>query len=161
MIYSSYLGGERTDEGRSIVVSGGMVYVTGWTSSGGFPVAGNAFQSQTSGGGDIFITGLDITRGFDGIVYSTYLGGTGDDEPRKMILEKSGTLLLTGVTLSSDFPTTAGAVQPTQGGNGNAFVVRFDPARHLPAGCSIPPIWEEREVTWDVTSRRMETARCT
>jgi hypothetical protein len=128
IVYSTYLGGERTDEGRGIVIAPtGRVYVTGWTSSGGFPSVGNAYQAQSQGGGDIFIAGLDLSLGAGALVYSSYLGGGGDDEPRKLALDASGSLLLTGFTLSTNFPTTSGAYQPTQGGIGNAFVVKFDP----------------------------------
>ena len=128
LVYSTYLGGERTDEGRGIVVaSTGRVYVTGWTSSGGFPTVGNAYQGSNQGGGDVFIAGLDLQLGAGALVYSTFLGGSGDDEPRKLALDASGSLLLTGFTLSKDFPTSSGAFQPTNGGIGNAFVVKFDP----------------------------------
>ncbi|MEO8126414.1 MAG: SBBP repeat-containing protein, partial [Bryobacteraceae bacterium] len=54
MSYSTYLGGERTEEGRGIVVApSGRVYITGWTSSNGFPTIGNAFQGSNQGGGDV------------------------------------------------------------------------------------------------------------
>ncbi len=128
LVYSTYLGGERTDEGRGIVVaSTGRVYVTGWTSSNGFPAVGNAYQGSNQGGGDVFIAGLDLKLGAGALAYSTYLGGSGDDEPRKLALDTSGSLLLTGFTLSKNFPTSDGAYQPTSGGVGNAFVVKFDP----------------------------------
>ena len=128
LVYSTYLGGERTDEGRGIVVaSTGRVYVTGWTTSNGFPTVGNAYQGSNQGGGDVFIAGLDMKLGAGALVYSTYLGGSGDDEPRKLALDASGSLLVTGFTLSKNFPTSDGAYQPTNGGIGNAFVVKFDP----------------------------------
>lgn len=132
LVYSTYLGGERTDEGRGIVVdSTGRVYVTGWTSSNGFPSVGAAYQSSNQGGGDVFIAGLDMKLGAGALVYSTFLGGNGDDEPRKLALDASGSLLLTGFTLSKNFPTSSGTYQPTNGGIGNAFVVKFDPRQNF------------------------------
>jgi hypothetical protein len=128
IVYSTYLGGERTDEGRGIVAApDGRVYVTGWTTSNGFPTIGNTYQGGPQGNGDIFIAGLDFSLGAGALVYSTYVGGTGDDEPRKLALDPSGSLLLTGFTLSTNFPVTSGAYQPTQGGIGNAFAMKFDP----------------------------------
>jgi len=126
--YSTYLGGERTDEGRGIVIApSGRVYITGWTSSNGFPTIGNAFQGSNQGGGDVFVAGLDLGLGAGALTYSTYIGGSGDDEPRKLALDASGALLLTGFTLSKNFPTSSGAYQPTNGGISNVFVVKFDP----------------------------------
>ena len=46
-----------------------------------------------------------------------------------MALDSAGKLLITGFTLSNDFPVTPDAAQPRPGGNGDVFVVRFDPSR--------------------------------
>src|SRR5262249_32756421 len=126
--YSSYLGGEKSDVGRAIAVApSGLVYFAGSTYGETFPIAGNALQPNTAGGGDIFLCEMDLTRsGEPGLLYSTFFGGSGLDEVRKMMLDSSGKLLLTGVTTSPDFPVTAGAVQPTFAGVANAFLARLD-----------------------------------
>jgi hypothetical protein len=126
--YSSYLGGELTEEGRAIAVApSGIVYFAGDTVSTMFPLAGNSYQPTPFGGGDIFLAEMDLTKsGIDSLVYSTFLGGSGLDTVRKMILDSSGKLLLTGYTLSTDLPVTQGALQSTLNGIANVYVTRLD-----------------------------------
>jgi hypothetical protein len=126
--YSSYLGGELTEEGRAIAVApSGIVYFAGDTVSTVFPLAGNSYQPTPFGGGDIFLAEMDLTKsGVDSLVYSTYLGGSGLDAVRKMIIDSSGKLLLTGYTLSPDLPVTPDALQSTFRGIANVFVTRLD-----------------------------------
>jgi beta-propeller repeat-containing protein len=50
------------------------------------------------------------------------------DEVRSLSLDANGKLILSGWTLSADFPVTANALRPTYGGAGNAFVARVNPA---------------------------------
>jgi hypothetical protein len=128
-VYSSYLGGESTEQGRAIAVtpSGSAVYFAGDTVSTLFPLAGNSYQPTPFGGGDIFVAQMDLSKsGIDSLVYSTYLGGSGLEAVRKMVLDASGKPLLTGYTLSTDFPVTAGAVQSNLRGIANVFVTRLD-----------------------------------
>src|SRR2546426_1440159 len=62
------------------------------------------------------------------LFYSTYLGGSGDDEGRGIAVDADGNAYVTGFTKSPDFPTTAGALQPTFGGGSvDAFVTKLDP----------------------------------
>ena len=128
LVFSTYLGGELTDEGRSIVVApSGAVFVAGNTFSTQFPQAGNQYRPDAAGGGDIFVVQMDLSKsGVDTLVYSTYLGGSGLDAVSRMALDSAGRLLLTGYTLSTDFPTTGDALQTRNAGIANAFVTRLD-----------------------------------
>ena len=75
LVYSTYLGGSGDDRGLGIAVDGaGNAYVTGWTTSTNFPTL-NAYQRIT-GNGDAFVTQLNATG--SALLYSTYLGGSGD-----------------------------------------------------------------------------------
>jgi hypothetical protein len=77
LIYSTYLGGGGHDEGSGIAVDGnGNAYVTGFTNSSNFPTL-NPYQTY-QGGGDVFVTKLSSTG--NSLIYSTYLGGAGDDQ---------------------------------------------------------------------------------
>ena len=61
------------------------------------------------------------------ITYSTYLGGSGDDEPIWSDIDQAGNFYVTGITFSPDFPTTRGAFQPTfGGGDADAFVTKMN-----------------------------------
>ncbi|MEK7409734.1 MAG: SBBP repeat-containing protein [Acidobacteriota bacterium] len=129
-VYSSYLGGGAIDEARGIAAApDGRVYVTGTTFSPTFYATGHSFRPTYNGGGDVFVTHLDLSKGgYDALVYSTFLGGAGNEEPRRMILDASGQLLITGYTLSSDFPVTPGAFQPAPRRTGQVFLTRLDPS---------------------------------
>jgi len=76
--YSTYLGGNQNDQANDMAVgSDGSVYVTGRTASDNFPIE-NPYQSSYSGGSwDAFVSKLSSTG--TSLVYSTYLGGSGDD----------------------------------------------------------------------------------
>ena len=134
LVYSTYLGGSGDDwggVGGSISVApAGRITVGGFTGSLDFPVTQGAFQETFAGGDgshcgfpcDLFVARLN--RAGSGLVYSTYLGGTGDDGSPFVAVDRYGRTHITGQTDSTDFPTTAGAFQETaSGGGGDMFVV--------------------------------------
>jgi len=130
--YSTYLGGEKVEVCRALAVGpDGLVYVAGTTQSAEtFPVLGHGFQPSYRGYGDIFLTVLDPRRpGYEAVVYSTFLGGSSVDEVRGIALAPDGGVLLTGYTLSTDFPVTWDALQSKARGTGDVFVTKLDPAR--------------------------------
>ena len=102
LLYFTYLGGTGNDEGRGIAVgSDGCAYVTGWTESDDFPVV-NGFQATRSGGKDAFVVKLSPEG--DRILFSTYLGGEGNDEARGIAIKQSGEIYIAGTTESRTFP---------------------------------------------------------
>ncbi len=126
LIYTTYLGGSGTDGAAGIAVDGaGNAYVTGTTDSADFPTTTGAYQTNYAGGNqtsytngyDAFVTKLNATG--TALLYSTYLGGSGDDFGYGIALDSSGNGYITGTTTSTDFPTTAGAFQTFNGGVGN------------------------------------------
>jgi hypothetical protein len=130
LAYSTYLGGELSDDGFAIAVTpSGTVYAAGSTSSTGFPQAGAQYSPTLNGGAyvDGWVAQMDLTKsGNPSLIYSSYLGGGDLDEIFKIAIDPSGKLLVTGYTMSSDFPVTADAFQKTLGGNADAFVARLD-----------------------------------
>jgi hypothetical protein len=123
--YSTYLGGTGTDSALGIAVdSAGDVYVTGQTSSTNFPVKGP--EQGTSGGGttDAFVT--EISADGLSILYSTYLGGSGNDVGAAIAIDVTGSAYVTGNTNSTNFPVTTGAKQTTNGGLIDAFVTKLN-----------------------------------
>ncbi len=126
LVYSTYLGGTGFDEGSGIAVDGaGNAYVTGLTLSPDFPKSSGAFQPSSGGGIDAFVTKLDPTGA--ALVYSTYLGGTDFDEGDGIAVDATGNAYVTGLTFSTNFPTTTGAFKVTFGGVRDAFVTKLDP----------------------------------
>jgi hypothetical protein len=123
LVYSTYLGGAGIDVGRAIAVDAlGRAYVTGGTFSIDFPVA-NPLQAQLNGPTDAFVAKLD--RAGSALVYTTYLGGTGNDEGRGIAVDAAGNAYVTGFTDSTDFPTV-NALQTH--GVLAAFVTKLDRA---------------------------------
>ena len=129
--YSTYLGGSGGGEGQGIAVdAAGDAYLTGTTTSADFPVTSGAFQTMNNGG-DVFITKLNPegTR----LIYSTYLGGSGDgQEAGGIAVDAAGNAYVGGSTFSTDFPVTSGAFQTVNNAaNGlsvNAFITKLNPA---------------------------------
>jgi hypothetical protein len=120
LVYSTYLGGSDAftlDAAVALELDfTGAVYVTGTAGSSDFPTR-NAFQPARGGfSTDAFVSKISP----DGatLVYSSYLGGTGFDLPRGIVVDASKRAYVFGQTESTDFPT----VNPTQaapGGGGH------------------------------------------
>jgi len=126
LVYSTYLGGTDLDQGFGIAVdSGGNAYVTGFASSDNFPATG---RLGPGGGEDAFVTKLNPSlTGAASLVYSTYLGGGGYDAGHSISVDSGGNAYVTGITYSSDFLTTANAIQSSAGGGSDAFVAVLNP----------------------------------
>jgi Beta-propeller repeat len=107
--YSTYLGGSNADYGYGIAVDGsGNAYVTGYTTSTNFPTQ-SGLQSSNEAESNAFITKFNSTGG---LIYSTYLGGSGGTFGEGIAVDTAGNAYVTGET-GSDFPTTVGALQGT------------------------------------------------
>jgi hypothetical protein len=121
LVYSTYLCGSDGVQGVSIAVdAAGNAYVVGGTSSTNFPTTPGAFQTANAGGLDAIVTKLNSTG--SSLVYSTYLGGSGDDYAYSfsngIAVDSAGSAYVVGTTDSDDFPTTPGAFDRTCGSDG-------------------------------------------
>src|SRR5262249_37766768 len=114
VVYSTYIGGLGDESALGIAVDASRnAYLSGRTASINFPTA-NALQTAYAGGpSDCFVAKLNETG--SRLVYSTYLGGTGQDECFDLRLDTVANAYVSGRTNSTDFPT-ANAVQPTNAG---------------------------------------------
>lgn len=121
LLYSTYFANSM---GSAIAVDrAGNAYVTGWAGTG-FPTA-NALQPKTGGDKDAFVAKLNASGST--LVYSTFLGGSGDDRGAGIAVDGSGNANITGRTESANFPT-ANALQSKWGGKADAFVAKLNPA---------------------------------
>jgi len=136
LIYSTYLGGSGFDFGLGIAVDrSGNAYVMGSTSSRNFPTMDPLQATYGGGDSDAFVTKIN-SKG-SALVYSTYLGGSGNDtNPINaglywggIAVDSMGNAYVTGGTDSIDFPVTPDAFQTTCGGTcySNAFVTKINP----------------------------------
>jgi uncharacterized repeat protein (TIGR01451 family) len=119
--YSTYFGGAGNETYPSIAVNGdGFIYLAGSTTSANLltvdPVPPQTPIQSTlnpaAGAQNIFILKLDPTAGTAGILYLTYLGGSGIDSSVGLGVDTGGTAYVAGTTTSTDFPTSASAFQP-------------------------------------------------
>ena len=147
LVFSTYLGGALDDSVTAIALDGsGNVYVGGATLSSDFPTL-NAYQSRYGGAasdnaqpvlktGDGFVAKFDPTGK---LVYSTYLGGSGDDAVMAIATDAAGAAYVTGFTSSANFPVSSTAAQRTFAGPagvtgikgfvwGDAFVAKLAPS---------------------------------
>jgi hypothetical protein len=133
LVYSTFVSGNSPSYGNGIAVDSlGNAYIAGNFRAGGvsnpfFPVTADAFQSSfTKLSGDFseaFLTKLNPDG--SGLVYSTYLGGDGDDVATAVAIDQVGDAYVTGHTSSATFPVTPGAFQPVRNGTGDVFVTKF------------------------------------
>jgi len=120
LIFSTYVGGSRYDYGRGIAVdAAGDVYLAGQSSSSDFRTTDSAVQQSYGGGtSDAFV--VKITSDGSTVLYSTYLGGSGEDVAYGVGVDRFGQACLTGYTKSTDFPTV-NALQGRLGGGAGDF----------------------------------------
>jgi hypothetical protein len=115
-IYSTYIGGSLGDTVRGAKVDkAGNLHLTGTTSSLNFPVYNPIQPSYGGGSNDTWVAGFNPSG--SALLYSTYLGGTGDDEGWDIALDAPGNVYIAGFTSSTDFPT----VNPIQSSNAGGY----------------------------------------
>lgn len=111
---------------RSITLdSGGNSYITGFTFSGTFTTTAGAVQTVFGGNGDAFIAKLDPSGST--LLFATYLGGNDFDLAAGIALDGSNNIVVSGFTLSTNFPVT-NAFQSAFGGGNDAFLTKLNPA---------------------------------
>ncbi len=134
LAYATYIGGNGGDTGFAIAVNSTSTvpdeaYIAGLTNSSNFPTSGGE-QTAYGGGGDCFVS--EINNAGAKLIFSSYLGGSGNDACTALSLSSSGTIFVTGYTNSTNFPTkvptgigTSIPFQQTNGGGTDAFVTEF------------------------------------
>lgn len=135
MLYSTYLPGNSSEHGTDIVVDdSGRAFVTGnvdlnITGITNFPSTANAYQPVHNTGSDAFLTVLNPDG--TGLVYSTFIGGTGGEGGFALALGPPGIVYVAGTTSQGNFPVVNSAAFPT--GDNHAFVSKFDISQNGPA----------------------------
>jgi hypothetical protein len=127
LAYSTCLGGSGNDIGYGMAVdSSGCAYVTGETGSDDFPTQ-NPYQGYQGPQdySDVFVAKLSAAG--NSLIYSTYLGGSGNDIGYGIAVDSSGCAYVTGYTNSDDFPTQ-NPYQDTLQGDRDAFVTKLSAA---------------------------------
>jgi hypothetical protein len=121
------LGGSGDDEGHAVAIdSSGNAYITGHTDSSAYPTK-NAYQSNKAGSDDAFVTKLNPAAliNADTLVYSTYIGGSADDEGNGITMDAANNAYITGFTDSVAWPTVT-PWQATKIGAKDAFLAQVN-----------------------------------
>jgi hypothetical protein len=130
LLSSTFFGGVGTEEGNNIAIDQqGNIYIAGFTDSRNFPLS-VAAQPTFGGKQDAFVTKLDPSG--SRVLYSTYLGGNGQDNATGIAVDQAGNAYVTGFTDSTNFPTK-NAFQSLISGDADAFVAKLDPEGRLVA----------------------------
>ncbi len=121
--YSTYLGGLRNENGAAIALEGtGSAYVTGDTASTNFPLL-DSTQAQFGGGTtDVFAAKLSPAGA--PLMYSTYIGGSGDERGNAIVVDSRGSAFVAGETRSANFPRVT-PLSGTLRGSGDAFLLKL------------------------------------
>jgi len=139
LTYGTYLGGADTDAGGVAVDRSGKAYVAGVTRSD-LPIK-EPFQPDRRGASDAFVVKLDPKQsGALSLLYSTYLGGVGDDRARGIAVDPKGGAYVTGSTASRDGFPLVGALKATLGGQTDGFVAKLvEPPAGAPVVTGLAP----------------------
>lgn len=131
LVMATFFGGEGTDLINAMAMDeSGKVYAAGVSMSWDLPIEGASYQPVYSGGGDAFLAILDPSQsGFDVLKYATFLGGYSLDVALGMSRTPDGLILLTGYTVSDDFPLSNGAYQTVKNGFVDSWVAMVDPGK--------------------------------
>ena len=130
IVASTFLGGSGREGGSAIARdAAGYVYVTGTTDSLDFPFVGGFQPDRGPSFTDAFVSKLDLRTG--ALVYSTYVGGGGEDHGESIAVDSAGSAYVGGTTASRDFPVTPGAFQTTTSASSanyfDGFVLKLSP----------------------------------
>jgi hypothetical protein len=129
LLFSTFLGGPGNDSGDGVVVDEqGNIVVVGFAHAG-FPTE-LPIQASDAGNGAAFVS---VLTG-DGrlLLFSTFLGGSTTDRATGVAVDPRGRVYVTGWTRSSDFPVTAGVLQPALNGESDVFVAKLIARRPYP-----------------------------
>src|SRR2546429_19417 len=125
LTYSTYLGGNGSDEGFGIAVdSSGSAYVTGLTYSTDFWTTSGAFQKTLNGAQNAFISKLNAVG--SALVFSTLLGGSDHDQGSAVSLDSGSNVYVAGKTQSVNFPVTSDAFRSSSQTANDAFVTKLN-----------------------------------
>ncbi len=124
--FSTYVGGGGADGALGLALStSGGVYAAGYTESVTFPTSAGAPQRALAGSRDAFL--LQVAPGGNSLVYSTLLGGAGNDVGSAVTVDTTGNAILAGFTDSRNLPVR-NAGQPAYAGSGDALLASLNAA---------------------------------
>jgi uncharacterized protein (TIGR03437 family) len=159
-VYSTYFGGIGNDQVLGLAVDQqNHLWVTGLTTSADFPAVG-AFQALSGiNNQDAFVSQVANTG--TGILFSTFLGGIGNDQGNALAVDRAGSVYVVGTTFSNNFPVNNPRL--TFKGNSDAFLAKIGSQSDVGLGLadSPDPVMVNQELTYTVsiTNHGPDTAK--
>jgi hypothetical protein len=127
LTWSTLLGGADNDYSHGVALdAANCPIVTGYTHSLDFPVTPGAHDSIQSGSYDVFVARFAADA--SSLLWATFLGGSLEDRPFALALDRAGNIVVTGQTFSPDFPTTQDAHDRVLDGSRDVFASKLDPS---------------------------------
>ncbi len=124
LLWSTFLGGSSDESAWDVALdSAGNVVVTGLTISTFFPTTVGAYDETYNGFGDVFVSKLDPTGST--LLWSTFLGGAENDIGYSVAIDQTQNVVVSGRTLSGDFPIAGATYDPSSNGEEDAFVLKL------------------------------------
>ncbi|HVF57922.1 MAG TPA: SBBP repeat-containing protein [Pyrinomonadaceae bacterium] len=124
LVYSTYFGGSNRERALALAVKDGVAYVAGDTFSDDLPLTGQ-YDSTLGGGSDALVFALKDNQ----LLYSTYLGGdAGDESAHGIAVAPDNTIVVAGLTASTNFPVVNPSQASYGGGASDYFVSRLSVA---------------------------------
>jgi hypothetical protein len=151
LLYSTYLGSDNWDDAYAIDCDRDKnFFVTGCTDSKSFTGTPGAFQPAVKDSLDAFVVKFDSA----GVrQWATLCGGSRKDIAYGIVAFPSGNVAITGGTRSTDFPISPDAVQKVNGGNSDAFLVKFSKSGSRIFGTYLGGAYDENHESYqDVSS---------
>ncbi len=126
LVYSSYIGGEFGEEVNGVAIdAAGNLFLAGSTYSDQYPVTSNSFQPRNNGLENGFVT--KIAPAGDRLVYSTYIGGNGNEIVQAIAVGLDGSVAVAGNTNSNDMPLGPSPIQRSITGGQDLFIHKLTP----------------------------------
>ncbi|HEX8352382.1 MAG TPA: SBBP repeat-containing protein [Pyrinomonadaceae bacterium] len=150
LVYSTYFGGLGGEIAFGVAVdSAGNPYIAGTTASVNTLPTANAVQCARGGGQDVFVAKFNAAA--SALVYSTYYGGSDNDNGRMVAVDAAGNAHVAGMTFSTNFPTVTPIQSAFAGGSGfagDAFLFKLSdtatgPASQLQLTQTTPVVQED------------------
>jgi len=124
--YSTLFGGNHAEGVGGLKVHNGEAIVSGYTQSPDFQTTPGCYQNESEGGWrDAWL--LKMNRSGTGLIFSTYISGSGDEFAYDVEVDGNGNIILVGNTDSTDFPITSDAYSSTRNASTDSFILKMLP----------------------------------
>lgn len=121
---ATFIGGRNFEESHALALDSAQhVFIAGYTGSPEYPTTPGVYDPTHNGNHDAIITKLD--NDLTTMLASTFIGGNSDDDTYGLVIEGAENVFITGITFSTDYPTTANASDNSHNGRRDIFLSRF------------------------------------